>query len=147
MICSRAVAPPIKRGILLCGALPLLAALVLSYSRASLVSLVTSLAALLWLSRRQTSWRRLITSLGIACVAAYVFLVGLFPNFAEAYWMRLSDTFEFFRESPNAILSGRLHSWEILGDFLITHPWHAVLGIGYKSLPYTDFTGCAHRCG
>jgi hypothetical protein len=32
-------------------------------------------------------------------------------------------------------------SWQTLIDFLLAHPWHALLGVGYKTLPYSDFIG------
>jgi O-antigen ligase len=32
-------------------------------------------------------------------------------------------------------------SWRALWDFLVSHPWHAILGIGYKTLPYSGFVG------
>jgi len=38
-------------------------------------------------------------------------------------------------------LSGRLASWRLLLDFLVAHHWHAILGLGYKTLPYSDFIG------
>jgi O-antigen ligase len=28
-----------------------------------------------------------------------------------------------------------------LSEFLIEHPWHLLFGVGYKTLPYSDFTG------
>jgi O-antigen ligase len=39
------------------------------------------------------------------------------------------------------VLSGRLASWQTIGAFLAAHPWHAILGIGYKTLPYSKFIG------
>ncbi len=39
------------------------------------------------------------------------------------------------------VLSGRLQSWRTLLDFLASHPWHLLLGVGYKTLPYSDFIG------
>src|SRR5581483_10518904 len=32
-------------------------------------------------------------------------------------------------------------SWSFLLSFLSDHPWHAIVGIGYKTLPYSDFVG------
>jgi O-antigen ligase len=32
-------------------------------------------------------------------------------------------------------------TWDLLTRYLVTHPWHAILGIGYKTLPYSDFIG------
>jgi O-antigen ligase len=39
------------------------------------------------------------------------------------------------------VLSGRLASWQTIAAFLAAHPWHAILGIGYKTLPYSNFVG------
>jgi O-antigen ligase len=63
------------------------------------------------------------------------------PSFAANYWLRLYSSFEYFGIAPDAILSGRLRSWEALTNFLTTHPWHALVGVGYKTLAYSDFTG------
>jgi O-antigen ligase len=68
-------------------------------------------------------------------------LVGLLPIFARAYWFRIIQSFSYLFETPDAILSGRIHSWTILVHFLTAHPWHAIFGIGYKTLPYSDFIG------
>ena len=32
-------------------------------------------------------------------------------------------------------------SWSILANFLVSHPWHSILGIGYKTLPYSEYVG------
>jgi O-antigen ligase len=44
-------------------------------------------------------------------------------------------------DSNAHLLSGRLESWRTLLTFLADHPWHALLGVGYKTLPYSSFTG------
>jgi len=124
---------------MLCGGVALLAALVLSYSRASLVNLAVSLAVLLWVHRARLG-RLLVLAVTLAG-AAFGLLVSLFPLFAKAYWQRFSLSFANFLEAPNAILSGRVDTWSVLTRFLIAHPWHAILGIGYKTLPYSDFIG------
>ena len=126
---------------MLAGGAALASALVLSYSRGSLVNLAVSLAVLAWLHRKQIRIGRLLMAGGAVGAAAYGILSGLFPIFARAYWLRISQSFSYFFESPNAILSGRIHSWGILAQFLVDHPWHAILGIGYKTLPYSDFIG------
>lgn len=41
------------------------------------------------------------------------------------------------------MLSGRLATWQAIAGFLTTQPWHAILGIGYKTLPYSEFIGQA----
>jgi O-antigen ligase len=32
-------------------------------------------------------------------------------------------------------------SWQTLVDWLAAHPWQALVGIGYKTLPYSDYLG------
>jgi O-antigen ligase len=132
---------PVSMMAMLAGGVALGTALVLSYSRASLVNLAVALAVLLWLNRARLRVGRLLITAGISGGAALALLFGIFPLFARAYWLRLSASFSYFFESPNAILSGRIHSWTILTQFLIAHPWHAIFGIGYKTLPYSDFIG------
>jgi len=126
---------------MLAGGVALASALVLSYSRASLVNLAVALIVLLWLHRERLRVGRILITAAVSSGAALALLFGVFPIFARAYWQRISQSFSYFLESPNAILSGRVHSWTILTQFLIAHPWHAVFGIGYKTLPYSDFIG------
>jgi O-antigen ligase len=126
---------------MLIGGVALASALVLSYSRGSVVNLAVALAVLIWLNRKRVRMGRLLIAGGLLGSAALSLLFGIFPLFARAYLLRISQSFAYFFESPNAILSGRLNSWHLLTQFLIDHPWHAILGIGYKTLPYSDFIG------
>jgi O-antigen ligase len=132
---------PLSMIAMLSGGAALASALVLSYSRGSLVNLAVALAMLAWLNRKRIRMGRLLLAGGAVGAAVFAILSGLFPIFARAYWLRLLQSFSYFFESPNAILSGRLHSWGIIGQFLTSHPWHAIFGIGYKTLPYSDFIG------
>jgi O-antigen ligase len=132
---------PVSLAAMLAGGAALASALVLSYSRASLLNLGVALLVLLWLNRKRVRMGRFLLAAGIVGAAAFAILSGLFPLFARAYWQRFSQSFSFFFESPNAILSGRVHTWTILTQYLVAHPWHAILGVGYKTLPYSDFIG------
>lgn len=132
---------PVSMAAMLVGGVALASALVLSYSRASLVNLAVSLTVLLWLHRKRVRLARFLTAALILGAAAFATLFGLLPIFARVYWLRVSQSFSYLFESPDAILSGRIHSWTILLQFLLAHPWHAVFGIGYKTLPYSDFIG------
>jgi O-antigen ligase len=132
---------PLPRLAILAGGASLAAALVLSYSRASLVNLGVALLVLLWLHRKRIRWGRLGAGIAIFGAGVTGVLSIAFPVFAGFYWQRIAAAFQYFSESPNAVLSGRLVSWDYLLDFLITHPWHALLGVGYKTLPYSDFIG------
>ncbi len=132
---------PMRRLVLLLGAIPLAAALILSFSRASLVNLAVALAVLLWLRRDRIRWRRLVVAAVTFGGASLAILWAAFPVFAQTAWLRVFAAFEYFSESPNAVLSGRVDAWRTLVDYLVANPWHALLGIGYKTLPYSDFIG------
>ena len=130
---------PVKRGYLVAGGAVFCAALILSYSRASVVNVVIALSALAYI--RRIRMRRLfavvLASGGIAAIAVFAFL----PTFATSYWLRLSASFEYFWSTPNAVLSGRLTTWATLLNLLAAEPWHALFGIGYKTLPLSDIAG------
>ena len=55
--------------------------------------------------------------------------------------MRLEFTGVQLFTATETVLSGRLNSWRILGDFLQQHPWRSVIGVGYKTLPYAGVDG------
>jgi hypothetical protein len=80
----------VSRPVLLGGAAIFAAALVLSYSRASLLNVVISVTALLWLRRWRFRWRQTVW-LAIPAAALYY----LFPLFAVHYWDRLSASAPF----------------------------------------------------
>jgi hypothetical protein len=124
---------------LLAGGVILAAAMIFSYSRASLINFAVSLCALAYVKR--VRMKRVIAGL-LACVAAGAICVyAIFPSFAMSYWIRLSASLQYLWSSPEGVLSGRVASWRTLTAFLIEHPWHGVFGIGYKTLPYSDVAG------
>jgi O-antigen ligase len=124
------------------GAPILFAALILSYSRASLLNLGVALCALLYLDHKRIRAGRLfaivISCLAVGSLAAWI----LFPEVTWSYWLRLMHS-QFFFSQPESVLSGRLAHWDQITSFLAAHPWHAILGIGYKTLPYSHFIGQA----
>ena len=132
---------PAPRFALFLGAIPLAAALVLSFSRASLVNLAVALVVLFWLRRDRIRWRRLAAGVAVFCGAIIAILWAAFPVFARTAWLRVFAAFQYFSESPNAVLSGRIDAWRTLLAYLAANPWHALLGVGYKTLPYSDFIG------
>jgi len=113
---------------------------VLSYSRASLLNVLVSLAVLAWSNRRRMRLSRVASILASVAAAAWI-TWKVFPAFAEIYWMRLSASTEFFFTASERILSGRVASWRTLVDWISVHPWQTLIGIGYKTLPYTDYLG------
>jgi O-antigen ligase len=134
-------AQPLSRFAMFTGGAALASALVLSYSRGSLINVAVAVVVLLWLHRERIRWRRLALGLAIFGAGTATVLSSAFPAFTGQYWQRISVAFQYFSEAPNAVLSGRLRSWEFLGDFLLSHPWHLPFGVGYKTLPYSDFIG------
>jgi hypothetical protein len=120
-------------------------ALICSFSRTAIVSAAASGLALLWLRRSQVrlSLRAFgsIPALASCIVAGIAILYAAFPEFLRAYLMKLQHSAEFFFSEPNVVLSQRLDTWERLAGFLRDHPWQCIFGIGYKTLPYTDYLG------
>ena len=131
---------PASAPILMAAGAAFAGALILSYSRASLVNLAIALAALLWLHRGRIRAARWLWG-SLAAAAGVALLIAIVPSFADAYWVRLTNSVQYFAESPNAVLSGRLDHWRQLTDFLMAHPWDALIGVGFKTLPYTDLAG------
>jgi len=137
---GRAEQRPISRLALCFGAPILFATLVLSYSRASLLNLFVALSALLYLERARIRIVRLF-AIAASCVAAGSLAAWrLFPEATWNYWLRLTHS-QFFFTQTESVLSGRLASWHAIAAFLGANPWHMILGIGYKTLPYSNFAG------
>ena len=130
-----------SRTALLAGGAILMTALILSYSRSCLLNLGVALATLLVIERRRISLWRVAVTAGATGVAVAAILTRFFPAYAELYWTRLSGSVDLALESNTHLLSGRLESWQTLLRFLAEHPWHALIGVGYKTLPYSSFTG------
>ena len=128
---------PVSRKALLAGGAVFFAALVLSYSRASLLNILVAAAVLAWRNRRRIRIGRIAVSL----MAAALLVWRIFPSFVEVYWFRLSNTVQFFFTATEGLLSGRVASWRTLAAWLSANPWQALFGIGYKTLPYTNYLG------
>jgi O-antigen ligase len=128
------------------GAVLFLLGLLLSFSRAPLLAAGIGCAALAILERdrwARGSWNssRLIVALALlALVAGAAFAMAL-PEFAQGYWARAGVDWNSLAASPDAVLSGRLESWRTIARFIVEHPWQAIAGIGYKTLPYSQHFG------
>jgi len=147
MIAASLLAPgrraPVSRRGLATGGVIFAAALVLSYSRGSVLNLLTAIAALIYLNRRRMRLGRLfLTAAGVA-LAGGLALGALLPSVTAAYWMRLSNSVTYFFTETEGLLSGRVSSWRAVAEFLAQHPWHALFGVGYKTLPYSQYLGHA----
>jgi O-antigen ligase len=130
---------PCSRFELVGGGLALGAALILSYSRGSLLNLLCAGATLLCI-RRSVDRRSIFTVITSVLVIGTV-IYSVFPDFAQSYWLRLQASVLYLPSAPGAILSGRLSSWSNLLHFLIHNPWHLLFGVGYKTLPYSTYVG------
>jgi O-antigen ligase len=139
---ARPSAAPVKRRLsLAAGATVFLAALVLSYSRGSVVSLLVALAMLAWFERRSLRVVKTAAILLTLLLVAALVIWRVFPGFAEVYWIRLSASAEFLFSATEGILSGRVATWRALTAWIAANPWQALTGIGYKTLPYTNYLG------
>lgn len=132
---------PVSRTALVAGGAVFFAALVLSYSRASVINVAVAGAVLLWRNRKRVHFARIVPVLAASVAAGAWVTWKVFPTFVEVYWMRLSGSAEFFFTATEGILSGRVASWRTLVDWISAHPWQTLIGIGYKTLPYTDYLG------
>ena len=132
---------PISRPVLVAGGVLFFAALIFSYSRSSVVCLLVALAALAWLDRSRIRWGGALSLLGISITTGAAVSYYFLPHFVQAAWQRLSGSVTYLFDYGEDIFSGRFESWRVLLRFLAAHPWHAVFGIGYKTLPYSDYIG------
>ncbi len=117
----RGEAPVSRKGLLL-GGMIFTAALVLSYSRGSLLNVLVAVAIVLWLNRARLRWGRILLVLGGAALAGVLALRALVPVFAGAYWMRISTSVEYVFSETEGLLSGRLASWRAVLGFLARTP-------------------------
>ena len=128
-----------------CLAAPLLTfALVVSFSRGAVLNLLVGLAVLLFWNRSALLERRAVAfaAAASAVAAASAALAALLaPDILRIFFLRLQFSALQFFAAPNEVLSSRLATWRYLLDFVVAHPEHFLLGIGYKTLPYTTFLG------
>jgi O-antigen ligase len=131
----------VSRGWLAAGAAVFFVTLMLTYSRASLVNLAVALGALAWCARGRVRLLRLFLALPLILGAAGWAAQALLPEFAWAWRARLAASAEYLLSATESVLSGRVDTWRSLAAFLWERPWHLIFGVGYKTLPYSDFTG------
>ena len=126
-----------SRKVLLAGGAVLSAALLFSFSRSSMLNLAVALIAVLVLDRSRA---RLLDLIGLTVASVLSMIaIGFFlaPGFARHYAVRAWYTLTEFE----VMLGGRMETWEAILDFLAANPWHAVFGVGFKTLPYSAFVG------
>jgi O-antigen ligase len=131
---------PLPRPLLLGGGVLFATALILSYSRASVVNFAVSTAALLFLLRGRFRWSWVFPAVaGLGLIVAFA-ITRLFPTLSDVYMERASSI-AYVLSSPEGVLSGRMGNWQLLVDFLREHPGYALLGIGYKTIPFSGLFG------
>jgi O-antigen ligase len=130
---------PCPKPILAISGLVFATALIFSYSRASIVAVVVACVTLACL-RRVRIGRMLAGSVAALLLAAAV-VQYFVPSFAANYWARIATSFQNALVTPNGVLTGRVATWTTLANFLADRPWHALFGIGFKTLPYSRFVG------
>jgi hypothetical protein len=131
---------PLPRPWLACGGVMFTTALVLSYSRASVINVAVSTIALLFLLGSRFRWTRSILGAASLALAVAFAITSLSPALSNVYLARASSLAYIF-SSPEGVLSGRFGNWQLLVDFLRQHPAYALLGIGYKTIPYSSLFG------
>jgi len=132
---------PVSRKAMAAGGAVFFAALVLSYSRGSLLNVLVALAALVWLERRRLRLLRRAPALAACLGAAAILTWRIFPAFIQMYWLRLAASAQYLFSSAEGVLSGRVASWRILLSWIAAHPWQLLFGVGYKTLPYSNYLG------
>ncbi|MGA3023376.1 MAG: O-antigen ligase family protein [Bryobacteraceae bacterium] len=144
MVAAALLAPGrygLKRILAAVGAIPLATAMVFSYSRASVLNLVVSIGAMLFVRRQQVKWFRTAVAALAALTAVAVVVSSLAPGLTQWWVQRVQKTLELAFSASDAALSGRVSSWQMIASFTVEHPVRALLGVGYKTLPYSDVLG------
>ncbi|MGA7239881.1 MAG: O-antigen ligase family protein [Bryobacteraceae bacterium] len=132
---------PVSRKLLIAGGAVFFGALVLSFSRGSVINLLVAGAVLAWINRRRVPLRRVVAICGVCAAAGGLLWWILLPQMAAMYWLRLTATGEYFFSATEQVLSGRVASWRTLAAWIAANPWQLIFGIGYKTLPYTTYLG------
>ena len=128
---------PVSRAALGFGAAVLMAALVLSYSRASVIAVAIALTVLGWRNRRRLPLLKAAILASAGALATW----WIFPVFVQAWWLRISASAEYIFTATEGVLSGRVASWRALLAWIEANPWQLLTGVGYKTLPYTNYVG------
>jgi O-antigen ligase len=130
---------PFPRPVLAVGFMLFSGSLVFSYSRASAINVLVAICALLY--ARRVPVLKLVLTCALFATAAAVILSFALPDFFSHYLTRAMISFEYFGQAPNRILSGRITTWQTILSLIAARPWDVILGIGYKTLPYSRYAG------
>jgi hypothetical protein len=132
---------PVSRRGMLAGGIVFGCALALSFSRASILNLTVAVVVLIGLHRQRVYLARFVLPVAGALLAGGLVLRALLPEFTRAFGMRIYYSITYAFSATEGLLSGRVTAWRTVLDFLARNPWHALFGVGYKTLPYTEYLG------
>ncbi len=131
-----------SRLLLVAGGAVFAAALIFSWSRSAVINLAIAIVALAILERRRWQLARLSAWLVGALAAGLAIVYQAFPAFFDLYVLRWwNSAAAAFVAGDEHALGNRVEAWRTLLRFLGDHPWHALFGVGYKTLPYSDYIG------
>jgi O-antigen ligase len=119
------------------------AAMLMSFSRASLLAALAACLTLAVLERRRWAASRVLSVLAVLALIAVIAFAYALPEFASVYWQHIGPGLDTLLQSPDRVLSGRLEAWRTVAGFIANHPWQVVFGIGYKTLPNSEYLGRA----
>ena len=117
------------------------AAMLMSFSRASAVAAAAACLTLAVLERRRWAASRVLSVLAALVLVAVIAFAYALPEFASGYWQHLGPGLETLLQSPDRVLSGRVEAWRTVAGFIAEHPWQVLFGIGYKTLPNSEYLG------
>ena len=106
-------------------------ALLASYSRASVLTVIVALLVLAIVERKRWAASRAAIGLTAAGAGVVVSAIFLSSEFAQSYWARLVLSFESFFAAPDRVLSGRLRE---LADDRQLHRRSSVAGFARHRL-------------
>jgi O-antigen ligase len=132
---------PVRRSLLAVGAVLFMGSLLFSFSRGSLVGLIAALAAFGVAQGSRKLALRLGLLLGGLSAVSLVVLFVIAPDLLRFYAVRTVASVQLLISGNERALSGRAETWRVLTTYLANHPQYAVFGVGYKTLPYSDFIG------
>ena len=97
LLARRGEAPVSRRGLVL-GGMIFAAALVLSFSRGSLMNVLVATAVLVWMNRSRIRVGKLLFALPATLLAVATALLVVLPTFAGAYWMRVATSVQYLSQ-------------------------------------------------
>jgi O-antigen ligase len=117
------------------------AAMVLSFSRSSVVGTCAACVALAILEGKRWRAGRSLIILAALVLVAVCGLAYVLPEIASGYWQHFDLDLDSILQSPDRLLSGRVDAWRTVAGFIGDRPWQVLFSIGYKTLPNSEYLG------